>query len=82
MQKHTKIYYDYFGYGLDDIIPCEVCGSKSVDLHHIEPKGMGGSKTKDNIENLIALCRDCHNKAHAGELSKKLLIEIHQKNIE
>lgn len=32
---------------------------KELDLHHIIPRGMGG---KDEPENLMALCRDCHNK--------------------
>ena len=62
MKKHIKLYLDYFGYGMDDFIPCEVCGQKAVDIHHIEARGMGGSKTKDIIENLQALCRPCHIK--------------------
>jgi len=81
MKKHTKIYYNYFGYGIDDIILCENCGRKSVDIHHIQPKGMGGSKTKDTIENLIALCRNCHNQAHEGILSKQYLRIVHEHNL-
>jgi 5-methylcytosine-specific restriction endonuclease McrA len=60
MKNHTKIYLKYFGYGIDDYIPCEVCDNKAVDIHHIEARGMGGSNTKDVIENLQALCRQCH----------------------
>lgn len=60
MKKHTKIYLDYFGYGTDDYIPCEVCRRKAVDIHHIVSRGMGGGKGKDEIENLMALCRECH----------------------
>lgn len=60
MQKHTKIYLDYFNYGIEDFIPCEVCGSRAVDIHHIDCRGMGGSKRSDTIENLMALCRYCH----------------------
>lgn len=60
MKKHTKIYLDYFGYGIDDIILCEVCGSRGVDLHHIDCRGMGGSKGKDVIENIMCVCRQCH----------------------
>ena len=80
MKKHTKIYFNYFNIGIDDVILCEVCGARSVDIHHIDPKKMGGSKTKDYIENLIALCRNCHNDAHSGILSKKELINIHLNN--
>ena len=62
MTKHCKIYMDYFGYGEEDFIPCETCGKKAVDINHIECRGMGGSKMKDYIENLMAACRECHNK--------------------
>lgn len=62
MVKHKKIYLDYFGYDEGDYIPCEVCNSPAVDIHHIKARGMGGSKTKDVIENLMGLCRTCHVK--------------------
>jgi 5-methylcytosine-specific restriction endonuclease McrA len=61
MKKHVKIYLDFMGYGMEDFIPCEVCSNRAVDIHHIECRGMGGSTTKDKIENLMALCRKCHN---------------------
>lgn len=60
MQKHVKIYLDYFGYGIDDFIPCERCHAKSTDIHHVRGRG----KDKDEIHNLMALCRRCHNLAH------------------
>jgi hypothetical protein len=60
MKKYTKQYFSYFGYALDDFLPCEVCGGKAVDIHHIDCKGMGGSTLKDNIENIMAVCRSCH----------------------
>jgi 5-methylcytosine-specific restriction endonuclease McrA len=34
---------------------------------------MGGTGGKDVIENLIALCRECHVKAHSSKLSKDYL---------
>lgn len=60
MKNYTKIYFDYFGYDESDFIPCEICGAKAVDIHHIDCKGMGGSIKKDVIENLMALCREHH----------------------
>lgn len=60
MKKYTKDYFKYFGYALDDFLPCEVCGIRANDLHHLDCKGMGGSKTKDDISNIMALCRECH----------------------
>ena len=85
MKNYTKIYLDFFGYDIGDFIACEVCGDRAVDINHIERKGMGGSKTKDYIENLIALCRSCHLKADFGsgetKLTKEYLKEIHDKNV-
>ena len=78
-KKHVKIYLKYFGYGLDDFMPCEVCESRAVDVHHIDNKGMGGSKLKDYIENLIGLCRTHHDQAHAEIITKSELSEIHLK---
>lgn len=60
MKKHTKIYLDFFKYDTSDFVPCEVCKDKAVDIHHIEARGMGGSKEADTIDNLMALCRICH----------------------
>jgi 5-methylcytosine-specific restriction endonuclease McrA len=60
MKNHTKVYLKGMGYDTTDFIPCEVCQAKAVDIHHIESRGMGGSKTADTIENLMALCRTCH----------------------
>jgi predicted restriction endonuclease len=60
MKNHTKVYFKAFGYDTNSWIGCEVCGSTAVDIHHIESRGMGGSKHADTIENLMALCRTCH----------------------
>ena len=79
MKKHVKIYLDYFGYGIEDFIPCEVCGKKAVDIHHIVARRMGGTHTKDKIENLQALCRECHVTFGDKTLYIYLLKEIHNK---
>lgn len=83
MKKHTKIYLNYFGYDTTDWIPCEICGSSANDIHHIEPRGMGGSKSKDVITNLMAVCRPCHEyygdkKEHKEFLKEKHLIKLAQ----
>ena len=62
MKKHTKIYMDFFGYSESDFIPSELSGQRAVDIHHIERRGMGGSKSKDDINNLMALTREEHIK--------------------
>lgn len=78
MQKHTKIYLKHFGYDITDFIPCEVCGCRAVDIHHIEPRGMGGSKKADTIDNLMALCRECHIEYGDKKQHKFRLHLIHQ----
>ena len=79
MKKHTKIYLKYFDYALDDLIPCTVCGRQAVDIHHIERRGIGGSKNKDYIENLAALCRECHDKAERNKEFNQMVRERHLK---
>ena len=73
MQRHTKIYYKYFDYGEQDIILCECCKRPAVDVHHVQGRGKG----KDVIENLMALCRLCHEMANSSKLSKAELQYIH-----
>jgi len=81
MKKHTRTYLNYFGYDESDFIPCEVCGSKAQDIHHINARGMGGNPSgdKDAITNLQALCRECHVKYGDQKVYKKMLIEYHNK---
>ena len=53
-----------------DDYTCQHCKAKSsnknklkLNVHHIIPKSKGGS---DNLENLIVLCKDCHEALHKG----------------
>lgn len=78
MQKHTRIYMDYFGYDLSDFIPCEICERPAADTHHIIYKSQGG---KDEAGNLMALCRDCHITAHSEYYPKNFLQNVHNKFI-
>ena len=82
MKKHTKIYMDFHGYQVPEDVVCEVCSNPAVDIHHIEAKGMGGNPKADCIENLVGLCRSCHDKAHAGEITKDELYELIEANHE
>lgn len=75
MKKYVKIYMDYYDYVIDDVIQCEYCNKVAVDIHHIEPRGIGGDPRghKNQIENLIALCRSCHIKAETNKEFNKYL---------
>ena len=81
-KNHVKVYFDSIGETPQPAWTCEMCGQVAVDFHHIEPKGMGGSKLKDYPENLIALCRDCHDKAGESRLSKEELKAIARQRYE
>ena len=81
MKKHTKLYLKEMGYDKTDWIPCEVCNRPAVDIHHIEARGMGGSKEADTIENLMALCRECHFLYGDIKLYKEWLEEIHERKL-
>lgn len=80
MKNHTKIYVEYFGWS--DFYPCEVCGAKAVDIHHIKPRGMGGSKSADTIDNLMALCRPCHIEYGDKKQHVDFLKSAHQKRVQ
>ena len=46
-------------------LKCEWCFEAPIaDIHHIQLKGMGGSKKLDGADNLIGLCRKHHDASH------------------
>ena len=55
-----------------DNYTCQCCGKKNcrLEVHHIKFRSNGGT---DDEENLITLCKDCHDGVHAGTvvLNKK-----------
>ena len=76
MLKYKQVYLNGIGKTTADFFPCEVCNAPAVDIHHIDEKGMGGRSGADVEENLIGLCRCCHDKAHTGQLNKAELKAI------
>lgn len=48
---------------------CEWCMRfrYSRDAAHIFARGLGGGHRLDVLENLVSLCRDCHQVSHAGK---------------
>jgi hypothetical protein len=55
-----------------------MCGQTAVDINHIDARGMGGSKLKDIIENLMAMCRKCHMELGDKKEHKVMLKLVHQ----
>jgi len=81
LKSYTKKYLDFAleNYNRDPHeILCEIpgCNKKAVDIHHILGKGKY-PELKDDINNLIALCREHHEEF--GQ--KKQFIEYLQKII-
>lgn len=86
MKKHTKVLFDYFGYDESSLILCELCGKVATDCHHIDSRWKFGSKNKEDMDrpnNLIFLCRKCHNDAHgpASRDVKQQLKDIVSKRV-
>ena len=82
MQPHIKNYFKAFGYDESSVILCELCGSVASDVHHVLARSKFGKKRKaeqDNVNNLVALCRLCHNKAHDNIVTKEFLLNIIEK---
>lgn len=50
-----------------DKYTCQCCGKKHtrLEVHHIVYRGQGGT---DDEDNLITLCKECHDKIHDGKL--------------
>lgn len=72
---------EFFDFGEQDFIPCEICGRRANAVHHIECRGMGGSKNKDVIENLMGVCQEHHDEYGDKKQYKQYLKEVHNNYI-
>lgn len=70
------------GYAKGDYISSELSPNPAVDIHHIDPKGMGGSSTKDRIENLMAVTREEHIEYGDKKHYKLMLFLAHRHFLE
>ena len=57
---------------------CTICSEKCYEIHHIIERAEGGS---DELENLIVLCRNCHQHRYhrSGEFTREQLRLYKQK---
>jgi len=80
MQSHVTNYLKAYKYTTEDYIGCQVCQKvPSVDIHHIIPRSRFGKKRKkeqDDPNNLIAVCRKCHEDCHNHKISTAILQRI------
>ena len=78
MKSYTKAYLEAFGKDETDFIACEICEKQATEIHHI----LARSKFKhllNDILNLQAICRSCHN-AYGDEVYlTSMLLKIHKR---
>lgn len=76
--NYKRIYCDALGLRMGDQLMCEISGQPAQDIHHIHPKGMGGSNRLDRIENLMAITRGRHEMYGDKKQHKHFLFSIHK----
>ena len=54
---------------------CQSCGEKGRETHHIN-----GDPSNNHLNNLIYLCKNCHDKAQHGMITKNELITMRDKS--
>jgi len=83
MKNHVDIYRQFWWdeLTLAQTEQCNVCGEWGGDIHHLSSRGLGSSKFKNYIENLICLCRNCHNKCHSNKEFNNKARVINLRNI-
>ncbi len=81
MQTYTKVYLNAFGLDETDFVPCELCGGRATEIHHI----LARSKYKNllnDIRNLQAVCRNCHQEYGDQIYLMPMLLKIHRRVLE
>lgn len=81
----AKRYMDYARnfWGLDEFeaAECAITGQPTNEWHHLQPRGMGGSRYKDTPINLVPVTREVHNKAEGNPRYNRTLTEVHIRNL-
>lgn len=64
MQKHIRIFLKHNNLKSLENVKCEECGEQAEEIHHIIPRSIASKDNVNKIENLQALCKQCHKKKH------------------
>lgn len=58
-------------------LPCSICGWNQAprDIHHIEPFDQKNPQYSNRLDNIIALCPNCHRLAHYSSITQQVLKE-------
>lgn len=80
MKNYTKTYLKHFGYGADSFIPCEICGTRAVDIHHIKARSVARELVND-ITNLMAICRKHHEEYGDKKEHIEFLQTVHNNHL-
>lgn len=93
MQDYVIAYFTGMGFDVsfmtsEDIPSCEMgCGLQIADVHHIDRRGMGGSKKKYCVEEMMGMCREEHQEFGDVRKYRSMLwwfhfIRMKERNIE
>jgi cytochrome c553 len=58
---------------------CRACPEKRPDPHHIVSRSRHATNAElDRPENIVPLCRECHDKAHTAKLDLLPFLKAHE----
>jgi len=81
VKKYTKIYLKEFKLTIADVILCELNENHfAVDIHHIWARS-GRKPLEFKIVNLMALCRESHDKYGDRKQHREMLQQKHNEKL-
>jgi len=86
MKNHVRIYLKFWGYSASSVsqekVLCDYCQKNTdTEIHHLQKRQAGGSKKRDTVDNLVALCRSCHTMADYNKEFNQMVKEKLQEKL-